>query len=99
MSKKNNDKWKLDSKDVYKTGSGLKIGGRKKATKSGRKEELRESTIILTHRQTGLSVSGKIERGHYSRQELRSLKENLENELFKELEDKVAKFLRIPGRW
>lgn len=51
----------------------------------------------MEHRPTGVRVEGAIEEGHYSRNEMRKLKEALRQRLLAELERQVGRRLRIPG--
>lgn len=92
------EKWVLKAKEVCKTINSSNSGGRKKLTKSGRNQELREVEIILTHITTDLRVSGNIKKGNYSRKELMLLSNELEEKLFIELENKVAKYYKISGK-
>ena len=52
----------------------------------------------LTHRPTGIFVEGKHPFGYYDRKDWTRLTEELRERLFVELEKKVARNLRIPGR-
>lgn len=50
------------------------------------------------HVPTGVEVRGQVPQGHYSKKEMRQLRQELYQKLFVELERKVAKHLRVPGR-
>ncbi len=67
---------------------------------SGKSRALGESgsRLTLTHKSTGIEVTGEVPTGHYSRREMQSEVRKLEEGLFAELESQVAKALRIPGR-
>ena len=52
----------------------------------------------MTHIPTGIEVTGEIPTGNYTKKQMRQLRQELEQKLFLELEAKVAKHLRIPGR-
>lgn len=96
MSKKS-PQWRLDPTEVSQYGSGYRASGRKKASQS---RALDKSGVqwTLVHLPTGLEVIGEIPQGHYSQKELDKEKSELLSHLFNELEDKVAKHLKIPGR-
>jgi hypothetical protein len=57
----------------------------------------KEIHMDLVHRPTNIEVHGTM-KGNGTRKELTSLRENLYNQLYTELENKVAKALKIPGR-
>lgn len=98
MSKSKKEKWQLNPAEVARCGSGLTSGRRKHATKSGRKNSLTGATVKLIHLPTDISVSETVPTGHYSRTEMKKLKEQLYNSLFEKLENAVAKHLGISGR-
>ena len=50
----------------------------------------------LTHGPTGVQVSGEVEKGHYSKKQFSRLKNDLLNQLWSELERRVAAHLRVP---
>jgi hypothetical protein len=52
----------------------------------------------MIHTPTKIQVEKEIPAGHYSKKEMKQLTEKLKEQLYKELEQKVAKHLRIPGR-
>ena len=54
--------------------------------------------ITVRHRPTGITLRGEIPEGHYSRGEMRKLKDALVERLMRELEEAVARRLRVPGR-
>lgn len=89
--------WSLDPAEVQSSSATLRASGRDRASAS-RALDLSEATIILRHAPTGLEVSGAIAPGHYSRDRLRLLKDDLHRRLFTELEQRVARHLRVPGR-
>lgn len=63
-----------------------------------RKLGLSSWEFTLTHAPTGLQVSGEVPKGHYSKAQLSSLKDDLLKKLWHQLERNVAARLRIPGR-
>ena len=90
------DRWALDPKDIGEGWSGhssVKVFGNFE-----RKLKVTSRTVNLTHTPTGIKVYGEIPDGHYSRKEMRSLTEKLREKLWAELENKVARHLKIPGR-
>ncbi|HEU4558064.1 MAG TPA: hypothetical protein VFS20_09450 [Longimicrobium sp.] len=72
-------------------------GGRRRASLS-RALDVSGCEIRLAHRPTGIEVTGEVPEGHYSRAELTRLRADLRARLFAELEQRVARHLRIPGR-
>lgn len=97
---KKTEPWKMNEKDVVDgtTGSsgGSHRGGR--MARTSRKGSLSSSTLTLIHRPTGLRVSGTVAEGHYSHAEMTSERKHLREELWNQLEDAVAKSMRLPGR-
>jgi hypothetical protein len=87
--------WEMKGEDVTWKGSGSSSG---KTGNMARKTKVTSAFYELTHRPTGLTVQGEVPAGSYSKKEMRALKERLFARLFKELEEKVARHLRIPGR-
>ena len=88
---------KLDPSDIALGWTGSNSGLRRKATRSGRATTLTSRTLALTHTPTGMTVSGEIPAGNYSRSELKRLAEKLEATLIAELSTAVARKLRVPG--
>jgi hypothetical protein len=66
---------KLDASDIALGWTGSSSGLRRKATRSGRATTLTSRTLTLTHTPTGVTVSGEIPVGNYSRSELKRLAE------------------------
>lgn len=60
--------------------------------------DLRAMAVTVHHRPTGVAVRGVIPEGHYSKREMRKLKEEMIEVLMRELEKVVARHLRAPGR-
>jgi len=54
--------------------------------------------VTVRHRPTGIVLRGEIPEGHYSKDEMRKLKDAMIERLKRELERAVAKHLRVPGR-
>ena len=88
---------KLDPTDIALGWTGSNSGLRRKATRSGRATTLTSRTLTLTHTPTGVTVSGEIPVGHYSRSDLKRVAEKLEGALIAELSTAVARKLRVPG--
>jgi hypothetical protein len=97
MASAKNKPWSLDPQDVTSSASKQTLGGRKRAAQS-RVQDVTRYGLTLTHRPTGVEVAGEVPEGHYSKQRLRELKDQLHARLFAELEQRVARHLRIPGR-
>jgi hypothetical protein len=92
-----NTSWNLNSKEVrwydgWATTS-LRINSRQ-----SRKVDSRSAEINLVHEPTKIEVKGTVRAGHYSKKEMTQLHKTLYQKLFIELENKVAKFLKIPKR-
>jgi len=98
MAKKKKEKWRLNPDEVNWTGMSMSSGRRKHATRSGRASSITGAEYVLIHTPSQISVSGNVPKGNYSRSEMRKKQDRLFRELFSELEIKVAKFLKIPGR-
>jgi hypothetical protein len=54
--------------------------------------------VTLEHRPTGVVVEGSVPSGNYSRVTLQRLVAELRAKLFVELDNAVARKLRMPGR-
>lgn len=95
MKKKGTPEWRLETKDVVGGTTSFSSGA---SGKGGRKTQARSRKIYLKHLPTDIRVEGEIPQGHYSREEMRRAHQALEEALFAELEERVAKALRIKGR-
>ena len=92
-------KFRLDPVEVAMSkGWGFSEGGKGQHTKRSRAAGLSSYTIELIHKPTDVKALGEIPPGHYSRQEMIKKREQLKQTLFEQLEQKVAIFLKIPGR-
>jgi hypothetical protein len=98
LKNKKADKWHLNPSDVTWAMGSTTSGRRTHATRSGRASSTTSADMELIHIPSKISVKGCIEPGSYSRSEMVSKKDELYKKLFKELEDKVARRLKIPGR-
>ena len=69
-------------------------------TKVGLPRSLDRRSVQLTgeHIPTGLVVKGVVPEGHYSRDQMRKLEDELRARLLSELESKVARRIRVAGR-
>lgn len=85
--------WAMDPNDVNWSMSGSSSGGTFE-----RKTKITSRSLKLQHVPTKVYVEGEIPPGHYSKKEMQKLTEELKQNLYKELEQQVAKHLRIPGR-
>jgi hypothetical protein len=88
-------KWQLDQNDV---GGGWSTSSSTKSGQFSRRLKVTSARLTLTHLPTGLEVRGEVPDGHYSKKEMRKLREELYARLFLVLEEKVGKHLRAPGR-
>ena len=89
--------WRLDQHEVDCLWMGGNSSGRRKARLS-RSLDLQSAKLELEHRPTGARVAGSIPAGNYSRAEMRLLRQKLHDELFRQLEEQVARRLRIRAR-
>jgi hypothetical protein len=60
--------------------------------------DLRSTTLTLTHRPTGLQVTGEVPEGRYTNAQMNAQQDLLHQKLMAELTAMVAKKLRLPGR-
>ncbi len=95
MKRKTKQKWHLDPKEV--TG-GIHGSSSGKTGIFERKLKITGSTVFLTHMPTGIEVEAEVPPGHYSKKEMQQKREALKESLFRELEDRVAKVLKVKGR-
>jgi len=89
--------WNLNSKDISLYG-GSSTTSIRKNNRQDRSIDLKGAEINLVHKPTKLEVKGIIPKGNYSKKEMVQLKDSLYKSLFIELENKVAKHLKIPKR-
>ena len=89
--------WSLDPQEVHLFGMGSRSSTRRRATLP-RSLDVSGGSLRLVHHPTGVEVSGDIPAGHYSKARLRVLRQGLHARLFAELERRVARHLRVPGR-
>jgi hypothetical protein len=89
--------WVLDPAEVDAFETSGRSSGRRQASLS-RALDKSAYRLRLKHRPTGIEVSGEITEGHYSRAEMTRLRQVLHAHQFADLEERVARHLRIPGR-
>jgi hypothetical protein len=92
-------KWTMSESDVVDGFSASSMGpiAGGGVPKSSRKSSTRSLTMELVHLPTGISVTGTVPPGHYTRCEMVDERERLRARLWVQLENEVAKALRIPG--
>jgi hypothetical protein len=90
-------RWSLDRSEVSESRWGHNRGRRSRASQS-RALDVTSSEIRLRHEPTGIEVRGEVPPGHRSRAEMRRQEDAVRTRLYAELEDAVARVLRIPGR-
>jgi hypothetical protein len=91
------ERWRLDAREVsWKTMSTASSGRAK--VRLSRSHDLRSAHLTAEHIPTGLTVSGAIPAGHYSRDQMRKLQDQLRARLMSDLENKVARRVRVAGR-
>ena len=89
-------KWKLDPADVCADAG---IGGGGSRTAQRRRHTVRHLlSYSLRHIPTGIAVSIEVTARNLTKKERLRLQETLYRQLFPQLESRVAKHLRIPGR-
>jgi hypothetical protein len=89
--------WNLDPKEVHWYG-GRSTTTIRNSSRKPRIADARSAEINLVHDPTGIEIKGSIPTGHYSKKDMTKLHKDLYQKLFSELEDKVAKFLKIAKR-
>jgi len=89
-------KWKLKSIEVYSYG-GISTSVKRKNSRQPRNIDERTLSLNLVHKLTNIEVQGVVT-GNFYREEMTEKKKELYAQLFKELEEKVAKHLKISGR-
>lgn len=97
MAKHSRERWHLNRAETDESRGSFTTGFRTSA-QQGRSADRRDMWMKLTHRPTGIFVEGKHPFGYYDRKDWTRLTEELRERLFVELEKKVARNLRIPGR-
>ncbi len=90
----------MEEKDVVEGTTGTSGGSHRsgKIARTSRKGSLSSSTLTLVHRPTGLQASGTVSAGYYSHAEMTAERKRLREELWNQLEDAVAKSMRLPRR-
>ena len=89
-------KWRLNPDEVG--GGNVSSSSTTKSGQFSRRLKRTSARLQLTHIPTGINVTGEVPEGHYSKKEMRKLKEELYERLFVQLEVKVGKHLRAPGQ-
>jgi hypothetical protein len=97
MAKPKRQAWKLNPSEVHCSGWSGSVSN-KRLIRQSRELRNTQAHLILTHFPTGIKVEGGIPAGRYSRNRMREMKAELNEQLFSRLETLVAKALRIPGR-
>ncbi len=91
------DKWHLPESEVHCSGGGSTRTHRKKLTHASRAIDERSWRLKLVHAPTGVEVEGEVPMGNYSKKQMQEARERVYQELYRELEKRVAKHLRLPG--
>jgi hypothetical protein len=97
MARGTDKPWSLDPQEVHLFGMSSRSSNRRRAALP-RSLDVSGGSLRLVHHPTGIEVSGDIPAGHYSKTRLRDLRQELHARLFAELERRVARHLRVPGR-
>jgi hypothetical protein len=88
--------WKLNPEEV---GVGGSRGSSCKRGSHGRMRAVsRSARLELIHLPSGLKVVGEVPDSPYTKKQMRKAQAQLYAKLFLELESKVGKLLRVPGR-
>ncbi len=90
--------WHLDPSEVTWSAIGGSESANRHKARNSRALSVTTHRLTLVHGPTSLEVSGEIPRGQYSRTEMQRLKAELRASLFRQLEELVARHLRVPGR-
>ena len=90
------DRWRLDAREVI-SGYDSMAPPRTSLADLPSAGDVRQYTVWLEHRATGIRVEGMVPHGSYTTRDLQLLEIELRKSLFAELELKVARHLRIPG--
>jgi hypothetical protein len=88
----NDGQLRFDPADVAQ-GTETSSSGRRRARDS-RSNDTRTVTLRLQHVPTGIVLQGVVPQGHYSRNQLREITEQLRSKLLKELEPMVLAELK-----
>lgn len=91
----NTKPWRLDPAEIE---SGWFASSSGKKGQMARREKLTACTLFIIHRPTGIRLEGSIPEGHYSKKTMQLKRAALQEELLAQLEQAVAKALKIPGR-
>ena len=83
--------------------SGITGGSRSSARGANRSRKSRQldtssANVTLLHKPTGITATGQVQPGNYSRQESKKAADPVIESLWPTFEAKVAKDLGIPGR-
>lgn len=97
MPKSKKDKWQLPRDEVTWHGGGSTLTNRKKLSTASRAVDVRSCHFTLVHSPTGIEVSGEVPKGNYSKKQMQQKKNILFAQLCEQLEQKVARHLRLPG--
>jgi protein subunit release factor A len=88
------DQLSLDPSDV----GYLKMSPRSRGKPGAPITDTRSTVLTLTHRPTGLQVTGEVPAGRYTNAQMNARQDALHQTLMAELTALVAKKLRLPGR-
>ena len=94
MSKKERPKWALNPNEVLSGFTGSTSGT---TGQFQRKLKTTSCFMTLSHKLTGISITGEIPAGNYSKKEMQQLRASLYIKLFSDLERQVGKKLKISG--
>jgi protein subunit release factor A len=86
-------RWTLNPKEVCALPGGATSRSRGQAANTER-----TPSITLVHLPTGITVMQSAPKGQYSRPEAQKIREEIRLKLMAELEQLVAKHLKVPGR-
>lgn len=87
-------RFSLDPNDI----GYLKMSPRARGKPGSPITDVRATNLTLTHRPTGLQVTGEVPAGHYTNAQMNAQQDLLHRKLMAELTALVAKKQRLPGR-
>lgn len=78
----------MDKSDVATSSSSSSSG---KSGQFARASKVTSFEMTMVHRPSGITVTGKVPPGHYSKREMQKLRRELESSLWTELERRVGR--------
>ena len=99
MAKPSGADWHLDPSEVHESRDWYRHSTRSgKVARTSRAQGTQYGHMTLRHVATGIEVEGTVEAGQYTRKEMLRHMDELRSRLWAQLEQRVARHLRLPGR-